>query len=233
MAPLLARGDSPKAKDLVDTGNHHQAKRIVRIVAWLLAEDMLGGFHFNGRRYADEDLTIGCHVDRISLWPRICGLRFGAFGLPRADHLHGEGRPELGRSQDPRRTSEARLRGFRTIRGAVLATSGTAAIAAFNFFTVPTLKFKLLFGSTSVPLRLRSGFDHTHLGIVVRRRPDVQLVVASIVWHADCKLFATMWGGLQAAGPALVAILWRRDESRRGAGDCVPHNSWFGRMLGT
>ena len=28
-------------------------------VAWLLDEDMLGGFHFNDRRYADDDLTLG------------------------------------------------------------------------------------------------------------------------------------------------------------------------------
>jgi L-rhamnose isomerase/sugar isomerase len=28
-------------------------------VAWLLAEGMLGGFHFNDRRYADDDLTLG------------------------------------------------------------------------------------------------------------------------------------------------------------------------------
>src|SRR5262249_14188280 len=27
--------------------------------AWLLSEDMLGGFHFNDRRYADDDLTMG------------------------------------------------------------------------------------------------------------------------------------------------------------------------------
>jgi L-rhamnose isomerase/sugar isomerase len=28
-------------------------------VAWLLSENMLGGFHFNDRRYADDDLTLG------------------------------------------------------------------------------------------------------------------------------------------------------------------------------
>ena len=28
-------------------------------MAWLLDEDMLGGFHFNDRRYADDDLTLG------------------------------------------------------------------------------------------------------------------------------------------------------------------------------
>ena len=44
---------------LVDTGHHYQAQNIEQIVAWLLDMDMLGGFHFNDRRYADDDLTIG------------------------------------------------------------------------------------------------------------------------------------------------------------------------------
>jgi L-rhamnose isomerase/sugar isomerase len=35
------------------------AQNIEQIVAWLLSEDMLGGFHFNDRRYADDDLTLG------------------------------------------------------------------------------------------------------------------------------------------------------------------------------
>ncbi|HUF63683.1 MAG TPA: hypothetical protein VMN36_16520, partial [Verrucomicrobiales bacterium] len=35
------------------------AQNIEQIVAWLLDEDMLGGFHFNDRRYADDDLTLG------------------------------------------------------------------------------------------------------------------------------------------------------------------------------
>src|SRR5205085_6960732 len=34
-------------------------QNIEQIVAWLLADGMLGGFHFNDRRYADDDLTIG------------------------------------------------------------------------------------------------------------------------------------------------------------------------------
>jgi L-rhamnose isomerase/sugar isomerase len=59
MALLLARHAGPKAKVLVDTGHHYQAQNIEQIVAWLLAEDMLGGFHFNDRRYADDDLTMG------------------------------------------------------------------------------------------------------------------------------------------------------------------------------
>jgi len=59
MALLLARTAGPQARVLVDTGHHYAAQNIEQIVAWLLSEDMLGGFHFNDRRYADDDLTIG------------------------------------------------------------------------------------------------------------------------------------------------------------------------------
>jgi L-rhamnose isomerase / sugar isomerase len=49
----------PQAKVLVDTGHHYPSQNIEQIVAWLLSENMLGGFHFNDRRYADDDLTLG------------------------------------------------------------------------------------------------------------------------------------------------------------------------------
>jgi len=59
MALLLARGAGPQARVLVDTGHHYLSQNIEQIVDWLLMEGMLGGFHFNDRRYADDDLTIG------------------------------------------------------------------------------------------------------------------------------------------------------------------------------
>jgi L-rhamnose isomerase/sugar isomerase len=59
MALLLARAAGPQTKVLVDTGHHYAAQNIEQIVAWLLSENMLGGFHFNDRRYADDDLTMG------------------------------------------------------------------------------------------------------------------------------------------------------------------------------
>ncbi len=59
MALLLARAAGPRARVLVDTGHHYPSQNIEQIVAWLLAENMLGGFHFNDRRYADDDLTLG------------------------------------------------------------------------------------------------------------------------------------------------------------------------------
>jgi L-rhamnose isomerase/sugar isomerase len=59
MALELARNAGPKAKVLVDTGHHYQGTNIEQIVAWLLQLGQLGGFHFNDRKYADDDLTLG------------------------------------------------------------------------------------------------------------------------------------------------------------------------------
>ncbi len=59
MALLLAKAAGPQALVLVDTGHHYQAQNIEQIVAWLLHQNMIGGFHFNDRRYADDDLTLG------------------------------------------------------------------------------------------------------------------------------------------------------------------------------
>lgn len=49
----------PQAQVLVDTGHHAQGTNIAHIVAFLLDESRLGGFHFNARRYADDDLIVG------------------------------------------------------------------------------------------------------------------------------------------------------------------------------
>jgi L-rhamnose isomerase/sugar isomerase len=59
MSFLTAKKAGPQAKVLVDTGHHYLSQNIEQIVAWLLDEDMLGGFHFNDRKYADDDLTLG------------------------------------------------------------------------------------------------------------------------------------------------------------------------------
>ncbi len=59
MAYVTAKQCGPQAKVLVDLGHHAQGVNIEHIVAYLLAEEMLGGFHFNNRKYADDDLTVG------------------------------------------------------------------------------------------------------------------------------------------------------------------------------
>ena len=59
MSSHFARVAGPQARVLVDTGHHYSAQNIEQVVTWLLHTNMLGGFHFNDRRYADDDLTLG------------------------------------------------------------------------------------------------------------------------------------------------------------------------------
>jgi L-rhamnose isomerase/sugar isomerase len=48
-----------RARVLVDLGHHAQGVNIEQIVAFLAEEGRLGGFHFNNRKYADDDLIVG------------------------------------------------------------------------------------------------------------------------------------------------------------------------------
>jgi L-rhamnose isomerase / sugar isomerase len=75
MALLLARAAGPQAKVLVDTGHHYQSQNIEQIVAWLLDLGLLGGFHFNDRRYADDDLTMGS-IDPYQVFRIFHEIRF-------------------------------------------------------------------------------------------------------------------------------------------------------------
>ncbi len=59
MATLLAIRLGPKAQTLVDLGHHPLGTNIEQIVAYLIDEGKLGGFHFNSKKYADDDLTTG------------------------------------------------------------------------------------------------------------------------------------------------------------------------------
>jgi len=56
---LLASKVGEKACCLVDLGHHLPNTNIEQIVATLMMEEKLGGFHFNDSKYADDDLTVG------------------------------------------------------------------------------------------------------------------------------------------------------------------------------
>ena len=66
-AALVCRRLGPQAQVLVDTGHHPQGTNIEQIVALLVSEGLLGGFHFNNRKYADDDLIVGS-VDPFELF---------------------------------------------------------------------------------------------------------------------------------------------------------------------
>ena len=58
-AYLLAKTAGKNAKVLVDLGHHLPNTNIEQIVARTMHLNMLGGFHFNGSMYGDDDLTVG------------------------------------------------------------------------------------------------------------------------------------------------------------------------------
>jgi L-rhamnose isomerase/sugar isomerase len=66
-AALVCRRLGLQAQVLVDTGHHPQGTNVEQIVALLLSEGLLGGFHFNNRKYADDDLIVGS-IDPFELF---------------------------------------------------------------------------------------------------------------------------------------------------------------------
>jgi len=56
---LLVSKLGEKARTLVDLGHHLPNTNIEQIVAVLMSESKLGGFHFNDSKYGDDDLTVG------------------------------------------------------------------------------------------------------------------------------------------------------------------------------
>lgn len=56
---LFAQKLGDRAQVLVDLGHHPLGTNIEQIVAYLIDEGRLGGFHFNNKKFADDDLTVG------------------------------------------------------------------------------------------------------------------------------------------------------------------------------
>ena len=76
-AAMVCRRLGPQAQVLVDTGHHPQGTNVEQIVALLLAEGLLGGFHFNNRKYADDDLIVGS-IDPFELFRIMREIAHGA-----------------------------------------------------------------------------------------------------------------------------------------------------------
>jgi L-rhamnose isomerase/sugar isomerase len=81
-ALLLCQRLGDRARVLVDLGHHAQGVNVEQIVSILAAERRLGGFHFNNRKYADDDLVVGS-VNPFELFLVFVELVQGGQRLPR------------------------------------------------------------------------------------------------------------------------------------------------------
>jgi L-rhamnose isomerase / sugar isomerase len=93
-AAMLCRRLGPQAQVLVDTGHHPQGTNVEQIVAVLLGEGLLGGFHFNNRKYADDDLIVGS-IDPFELFRIMREIAAGgaedvAFMIDQSHNIEGK-----------------------------------------------------------------------------------------------------------------------------------------------
>ena len=81
-ALLVCQALGERARVLVDMGHHAQGVNVEQIVSILASQDRLGGFHFNNRKYADDDLIVGS-VNPFELFLAFCELVGSGRPLPR------------------------------------------------------------------------------------------------------------------------------------------------------
>jgi L-rhamnose isomerase / sugar isomerase len=81
-ATLICQQLGPRARVLVDLGHHLPGSNVEQIVALLSSVGRLGGFHFNNRKYADDDLIVGS-VNPFELFLIFCELIDTNLPLPR------------------------------------------------------------------------------------------------------------------------------------------------------
>jgi L-rhamnose isomerase/sugar isomerase len=81
-ATLICQELGPRARVLVDLGHHLPGTNVEQIVALLASAGRLGGFHFNNRKYADDDLIVGS-VNPFELFLIFCELIDTGLPLPR------------------------------------------------------------------------------------------------------------------------------------------------------
>ena len=96
----------PKAQVVIDTGHHAPGTNIEFIVAVLLRAGKLGGFDFNSRFYADDDLMVGA-ADPFQLFRIMWEVRRGAAVAARSSAC---ARPEVWRPPPTSSVPEAPAR---------------------------------------------------------------------------------------------------------------------------
>jgi L-rhamnose isomerase/sugar isomerase len=104
-ALLICQELGERARVLVDLGHHLPGVNVEQIVALLARSDRLGGFHFNNRKYADDDLIVGS-TNPFELFLIFCELMAGGSAAAAPDdrpvpQRRGEGRGDGAQRREP------------------------------------------------------------------------------------------------------------------------------------
>jgi len=93
MSYVLASKLGDRARVLVDLGHHLSGTNIEHIVAFLLDEKMLGGFHFNNRKYADDDVMVGSinPYEFFLIYNELVKEELNPRGNPRVEYMVDQG----------------------------------------------------------------------------------------------------------------------------------------------
>ncbi|MBN1809857.1 MAG: hypothetical protein JW909_12390 [Planctomycetes bacterium] len=84
----IARKCGENVRVLVDLGHHAPGTNVEQIVTFLVREGVLGGFHLNDSKYADDDLATGS-VDASRLFRIMVALAEGAWrGMMRLEDVN-------------------------------------------------------------------------------------------------------------------------------------------------
>src|SRR5690606_2803999 len=125
----------PKAQVVVDTGHHAPGTNIEFIVAFLLREGKLGGFDFNSRFYADDDLMVGS-ADPFQLFRIMFEVvRGGGYGPPVAfmlDQFHNIEPKIAGQIRSVMNVQEATAKALLVDREALAAAQAEGDVLGAN-----------------------------------------------------------------------------------------------------
>jgi L-rhamnose isomerase/sugar isomerase len=173
----------PKARVVVDTGHHAPGTNIEFIVSLLLAESKLGGFDFNSRFYADDDLMVGA-ADPFQLFRILYEVVRGGGLDPAAgvtfmlDQCHNIERKIPAEIRSVMNVQEATAKALLVDRGALTRAQDDGDVLAANAVVMDA--FNTDVRPLLAEMRTEAGLDPDPMAAYARSGYDAKIVVERI-----------------------------------------------------
>jgi L-rhamnose isomerase/sugar isomerase len=173
----------PKARVVVDTGHHAPGTNIEFIVSLLLAESKLGGFDFNSRFYADDDLMVGA-ADPFQLFRILYEVVRGGGLDPAAgvtfmlDQCHNIERKIPAEIRSVMNVQEATAKALLVDRGALTRAQDDGDVLAANAVVMDA--FNTDVRPLLAEMRTEAGLDPDPMAAYARSGYDAKIVAERI-----------------------------------------------------